>query len=110
MSATLVPIIALAIYGPAARKEGVIVATAKTFKQEVLEHDGPVAVQLVAPWCGKKSSAYLCGEGAVVQFRAAHQARPAGRDGAGRRVSRPRAGPGHHPLHKASRWSEPMRR
>ena len=52
MSATLVPIIALAIYGPAARKEGVIVATAKTFKQEVLEHDGPVAVQLFAPWCG----------------------------------------------------------
>ena len=29
-----------------------IVATAKTFKQEVLEHDGPVAVQLFAPWCG----------------------------------------------------------
>ena len=52
MSATLVPIIALAIYGPAARKEGVIVATAKTFKQEVIEHDGPVAVQLFAPWCG----------------------------------------------------------
>ena len=48
----IVPIIALAIYGPAARKEGVIVATAKTFKQEVLEHDGPVAVQLFAPWCG----------------------------------------------------------
>ena len=39
-------------YGPAARKEGVIVATAKTFKQEVIEHDGPVAVQLFAPWCG----------------------------------------------------------
>ena len=52
MSSALVPIIALAIYGPAARKEGVIVATAKTFKQEVLEHDGPVAVQLFAPWCG----------------------------------------------------------
>ena len=46
MASALVPIIALAIYGPAARKEGVIVATAKTFKQEVLEHDGPVAVQL----------------------------------------------------------------
>ena len=53
MASPLIPILAaLSIYGPAARKEGVIVATAKTFKQEVLEHDGPVAVQLFAPWCG----------------------------------------------------------
>ena len=53
MASAIIPILAaLSIYGPAARKEGVIVATAKTFKQEVLEHDGPVAVQLFAPWCG----------------------------------------------------------
>ena len=41
-----------AIYGPSARKEGVVVATAKTFKAEVMDEDGPVAVQFFAPWCG----------------------------------------------------------
>ena len=51
--------LALAIYGPAARKEGVIVATAR-LKQEVIEHDGPVAVQLFAPWSGhcRRSSSW----------------------------------------------------
>ena len=33
---------------PGGAQGGVIVATAKTFKQEVIEHDGPVAVQLFA--------------------------------------------------------------
>ena len=42
----------LGIYGPAARKEGVVVATGKTFKEEVIDADGPVAVQFFAPWCG----------------------------------------------------------
>ena len=45
------PLVA-AIYGPAARKEGVVVATASSFDEEVLKHDGPVAVQFYAPWCG----------------------------------------------------------
>ena len=43
---------ALSIYGPSARKEGVVVATGKTFKEEVIDHAGPVAVQFFAPWCG----------------------------------------------------------
>jgi protein disulfide-isomerase A6 len=41
-----------AIYGPSARKEGVVVATKATFKAEVTDYEGPVAVQFFAPWCG----------------------------------------------------------
>lgn len=42
----------VSIYGPSARKEGVVVATSKNFKEEVIQADGPVAVQFFAPWCG----------------------------------------------------------
>eukprot|EP00966_Prymnesium_polylepis_P295217 6817610-Prymnesium_polylepis.1 len=43
---------ALAIYGPAAQREGVVVAKAKDFQQLVLDSKEPVAVQFFAPWCG----------------------------------------------------------
>ena len=42
----------LAIYGPAAVREGVVVAKAKDFKEIVLDSKEPVAVQFFAPWCG----------------------------------------------------------
>ena len=42
----------LAIYGPSARREGVVVATSKTFRADVLDETQPVAVQFYAPWCG----------------------------------------------------------
>ena len=38
---------ALAIYGPAAQREGVVVAKQKDFKELVLDEAGPVAVQCV---------------------------------------------------------------
>jgi len=42
----------LAIYGPSARKEGVVIATTNTFKEEVLDYPGDVAVQFYAIGCG----------------------------------------------------------
>lgn len=47
---------ASAEYGP---NSAVISATDKSFKDDVLKHDGIVIVEFYAPWCGHVSKLYI---------------------------------------------------